>query len=209
MTRQRSISASLLAAAVLVATVAGCSSSPSGPKEDDLALDAGAHANIIITQIAVDTEGLDFGEMNRTVDIMVKGIVTETPGFVSWYAGNQAMPLSKATNMSIGDEQLKITATLRRLPSLQSASDRKHHVPALTPEEAARVIIASELLDARYLTPADLPGALDANHAVTAGTALDTWYTAHADQPLAPGSSVTLATEATRIVAEINRPEPS
>lgn len=208
MISRQAFSTPLLSALVLAVTVAGCSRAPSGPKEADLAFDARVRSTIITTQIVLDTEGPDFGYLNLTKDILVNGIVTETAGFVSWHATGQNLNLSKLTTIRLSDEETKVAAVLRRLPRLQSATDRKHHVAALTPDEAARVIIVGELLDAGYASPADLPGVVDANHAVIAGAALDGWFTAHAGQPLVNGSKVTLATEASRVVAEIDKPQP-
>lgn len=202
-------SALLLATVFLATITAGCSSGASGPKETDLAADADYRSTLIVVQVAVDSHGPSFGELDRTEGIMVNGIVTETVGFSSWIATGQNLPLSEPPPaVTISDEQPKAQATLRRIARLQNSHDRKHHVPALSPDEAARVIIATELLDSAYLTPSDLPGALDANHQVVAGAALDTWYAAHANQPLAKGAHVTLATEAQRVVAEINKPTP-
>jgi hypothetical protein len=70
------------------------------------------------------------------------------------------------------------------------------------------MIIVQELMDAGYLTSADTPGMFGTNHDIQPGGALDTWYAAHADRPLAPGASVTLATEASRVAAEIDKPQP-
>lgn len=208
MIKRHAFSAPLLAAAVLAVTVAACSRAQSGPKESDLAFEAHVRSTIIATQIALDTEGPDFGDLNLTHDILVNGVVTETAGFVSWHAVGRNLNLSKLTSTRVSDEETKVAAVLRRLPRLQSATDRKHHVATLTPDEAARVIIVGELLDAGYASPADLPGAVDASHAVVPGAALDSWFAARADHPLVSGSKVTLATEASRVVAEIDKPQP-
>lgn len=205
---RHTFSAAFIAAMLLAVTVVGCSRAPSGPKEADLASDAEARSSIITTQIALDTEGPDFGNLNLTRDILVNGIVTGSAYFASWHATGQNLNLSKISSKRVSDEETKVAAVLRRLPRLQSATDRKHHVAALTPDEAAHVIIVGELLDAGYASPADLPGVVDANHAVIAGAALDGWFTAHAGQPLVNGSKVTLATEASRVVAEIDKPQP-
>ena len=198
----------LLAMAALAMVAAGCSGGRSGPKEADLASDANVRSTVIVTQVAVDSKGPAFGELDRTQGLMVDGVVTETAGFVSWYGTGQNLPLSQAPLVTIADEQIKAEAALRRISRLQSADDREHHVPALSSDEAARVIIATELLDSGDLTPNDLPGVLDTNHKVKAGAALDAWYAAHASQPVAKGSNVTLATDAERVVAEINKPGP-
>ena len=208
MMNRLSPSTRLLAFAVLAVALASCSSGSSGPKEADLASDASARSTVIVTQFALDSKGPDFGQLDRTQGVISNGVVTETAGFVSWYATGQNLPLSQTPLVTVAAEQIKAEATLRRLSRLQSADDRKNHVPALSADQAARVIVATELLDSGGLAPSAIPGVLNANQKVTAGTALDDWFAAQAGQPLVKGSSVTFAAEVARVVAEINKPSP-
>ncbi|NUS06725.1 MAG: hypothetical protein HOV97_29690 [Nonomuraea sp.] len=185
----------------------GCSSGgASRPKEADLAFDASGRARVIVAQIGVDDGHLDLSHL--VSGVLVDGIVNDSDGFEAWHVRGRNLNLAGPTTPRISEEETEAETVLRQLPQLQSDQDRKHHLATLTPDQAGHLLIARQLLDSGLLTVAGLPGVRDEQGHLVPTAAVDQWYTANADKPLVPGASVTLATEAARVVAEITKPQP-
>ncbi|WP_143765389.1 hypothetical protein [Catenulispora acidiphila] len=185
--------------AALAGAAAGCGSSGSGSGghggTTSSATDGGYHYPGVRARVAVLQLVLDTGQpTDQPVgpDMVVGGTVVYNAGFQTWFGTGGNGTLSPSSHVSLADEAVKAQALIGQVPKLAAAG-------------AAHAVIASELLDAGLIAGSDLPGALDASGKVTAGPAVESWYTAHASQPLAKGSSVSLSDEAARIVAEIEK----
>lgn len=182
-------------AAFAMATAAGCSSTGSHAKTSDYGSlpTPGVRARVSTLQLVLDTGQPTDQPIGP--DMVVNGIVVYNAGFEAWFAAGGNGMLSSSSRTSLYDEADKAQSFIDQVPKKITASS------------AAHAVIASELLDAGLLTSSDLPGALDADDKVSAGPGVESWYAAHAGQPLAKGASVTLSAEADRITAEINKPE--
>lgn len=199
MTKPRlSQAAALAVTALTVAIAAGCTTSTSHPTTPGgtgtssgyVLPNPGVRARVSILQLVLDT-----GQpTDQPLDphLVANGVVVYNAEFQAWFGTGGNGVLSSSSRTSLRDEAVKAQAFIDRVPSLP-------------PTQAAHAVIASELLDAGLITQADLPGAVDSSGAVTAGSAVESWYTAHAAQLLSKSSSITLSSEADRIVAEIEK----
>ena len=204
-TSPRRLSLLLVASIVAAACLAGCggsnsSSSPpssgSGEPGSDPAFQA---ARVIVVQVALDTKRVTASDIG--LGTANNGIVGNSIQMNTWYnAGNTELYLVRGGSVTIGEEVPKVEGSLHHLSQFKTAEDRKNKIPTWTSEQAVRVILVQYLVDADAIAGTSIAGMTDGSGAVVAGPAVDSWFTAHQNDQLPGGGTMTLANEAALIM---------
>lgn len=187
----------------------GCSQQSSPPKHDDgyYAGFANQRSWAAIVQFGIDSKQLDVATLPP--QMVAGGVAVDGGDLASWFDDQKSRQLASGSTVTLDDAARHVAHAIQLTALAQTNEDRKRKAPPISVDAAARVAVVQALVDGNWITRGDLGAAADDTGQAVAGPAADAWFSAHADQPLVQGASVTVRAEVARFAAEFGKPPAS